>query len=61
VPGQVLSTDESGIAVATGQGTVQLREVQPQGGRRMSAGEFLRGHALQAGERLGARAESDSP
>jgi methionyl-tRNA formyltransferase len=61
VPGQVLFTGESGIAVAAGQGTVELSEVQPQGGRRMSAGEFLRGHALQAGERLGARAESDSP
>ncbi len=53
VPGQVLAADEGGIVVAAGEGAVVLHEVQAEGGRRMSAGEFLRGHPMRPGERLG--------
>jgi methionyl-tRNA formyltransferase len=52
VPGEVLAADEQGITVAAGRGAVVLREVQAEGGRRMSAAEFLRGHRLRAGDRL---------
>jgi methionyl-tRNA formyltransferase len=34
------------LVVATGQGGLQLLEVQSAGGRRMSAAEFRRGHAI---------------
>lgn len=37
------------LVVATGQGGLQLLEVQPAGGRRMTAAEFLRGRPLAAG------------
>jgi methionyl-tRNA formyltransferase len=43
--------------VATAQnGFVEVCELQPAGKRRMSAGEFLRGHSLQAGDRFGPEA-----
>jgi len=52
-PGQVLRADEQGLLVAAQEGVVLLREVQLEGKRRMSAGEFLRGHPLAVGTVLG--------
>jgi len=50
-PGQVIRTGPDGIEVLCGDGqTVLLTEVQGKGGRRMAAGEYVRGHAV--GERL---------
>jgi methionyl-tRNA formyltransferase len=44
----------SRLLVAAGAGTqVEIQELQPAGKRRMPAAEFLRGHRLQAGDRLG--------
>jgi methionyl-tRNA formyltransferase len=34
------------IFVGTGNGTIQIIELQPEGGKRMKADEFLRGHSL---------------
>ena len=51
--GRVLQAAPEGIIVAAGQGAVVLREVQPAGRRRMSAGEFLAGHPIRIGEQLG--------
>lgn len=50
--GTVTAADKHGIVVATGEGTLVVRELQIEGGRRMSADEFLRGHRLAAGVRL---------
>jgi methionyl-tRNA formyltransferase len=52
-PGIVVGADSGGITVACGEGVLVLLDVQPAGGRRMSAAEFLRGHRLEPGERLG--------
>lgn len=52
-PGEVLSAAGRGVTVQTGGGTLRLRSVQLEGGRRMSAEEFLRGHKIVPGERLG--------
>jgi methionyl-tRNA formyltransferase len=42
------------LAVGCGEGTMLgLDEVQMEGKRRMSAGEFLRGYQVRSGERLG--------
>jgi methionyl-tRNA formyltransferase len=43
-PGEILSTDKSKLLIATKDGALSLGEVQLEGKRRMSAGEFLRGH-----------------
>jgi methionyl-tRNA formyltransferase len=55
-PGEVLVANEDGITVACGTGTVVLVEVQPEGGRRMTAGEFIRGHRVRPGDRFGGSA-----
>jgi methionyl-tRNA formyltransferase len=44
-PGEILQSDRE-LIVAAGNGALSLREVQLEGKRRMSATEFLRGHAL---------------
>ena len=41
--GEVLM-DEGGLLVGCGAGSLRLETVQPEGGRRMSAAEFFRGH-----------------
>ena len=53
VAGTVIRADPGGIAIATGDGVLIGRELQIEGGRRMSAEEFLRGHRLPAGTKLG--------
>ncbi|MEW5863137.1 MAG: methionyl-tRNA formyltransferase [Pseudomonadota bacterium] len=52
-PGTVLVASEA-LVVACGDGALVVRELQLAGGRRLAAAEFLRGHPVEAGERLGA-------
>lgn len=42
-PGDIIISD-GGIAIGTADGSLQLREVQLEGKKRMSAAEFVRGH-----------------
>jgi methionyl-tRNA formyltransferase len=52
-PGGVLA-EQGTLFAACGDGTwLELVEVQPEGKRRMTAGEFLRGHSVEDGVRLG--------
>jgi methionyl-tRNA formyltransferase len=52
-PGEVVA-QQGTLFVACGEGTwLELVEIQLEGKRRMSAGEFLRGRALESGARLG--------
>lgn len=43
-PGQILAADASGVVVACGAGAIQITELQPEGGRRMTAAQFISGH-----------------
>lgn len=53
-PGEILSGgDLSVLRVATGQGVVDIHELQPEGKRRMAAEEFLRGRRPRPGDHLG--------
>ncbi|MCX7673136.1 MAG: methionyl-tRNA formyltransferase [Thiobacillaceae bacterium] len=52
VPGEVLAVDRGGLQVACGEGALRILELQPAGGRRMTAAEFAAGHRLAPGERL---------
>ncbi|MEL4105927.1 methionyl-tRNA formyltransferase [Oscillospiraceae bacterium WX1] len=45
-PGTLLSADANGLVVASRDGAVRLVEVQAPGGKRMAAGDYLRGHPL---------------
>ncbi len=51
-PGTLLEAGTS-LVVACGEQALAIDEVQRPGGRRMAAHEFLRGHALEVGMRLG--------
>jgi len=50
--GEILSADRSGIVVACGEEALRILELQREGGRRLTAAEFLAGHPLQSGERF---------
>ncbi len=52
-PGTVLRADEGGLLVATGDGAVELTQVQPAGKPVMDAADFLRGHRVGVGGRFG--------
>jgi methionyl-tRNA formyltransferase len=53
-PGTVLEANAAGILVACGDGALAVSELQRAGGKRLAAGDFLRGCAVNVGERLGA-------
>ncbi|HNJ48412.1 MAG TPA: methionyl-tRNA formyltransferase [Novosphingobium sp.] len=50
--GTVLAADDRGIVVACGEDALRLTWLQKPGGRRLPAGDFLRGFPLVVGERL---------
>ena len=52
-PGAVLEAGPQGVVVACGEAGLRIEEMQRAGGKRLSAGEFLRGHPLAVGERFG--------
>lgn len=53
-PGTVVGAGEAGIDVACGDESTALRitELQPAGGKRMSAADYLRGRAVKPGMRF---------
>jgi methionyl-tRNA formyltransferase len=51
-PGSVIAAARDGIVVACGNGLARIVEIQPAGRRRMSAADFLAGHAVAAGDRF---------
>jgi methionyl-tRNA formyltransferase len=51
-PGEVLEAGKPGLVIACGTGALRLLEVQREGGRRMSVGDFLAGHPLKPGNKL---------
>ena len=53
-PGEILRADKQGIVVGCGQLSLRILQLQREGGRRLSAQEFLAGHPLAVGSRLGA-------
>ena len=52
-PGTIVEASADRLRVATGEGVVDLLEVQPAGKRMMAFGDFLRGHPVAVGDRLG--------
>lgn len=56
-PGTVAEVAKDRLVVQTGQGSLVIRSLQLEGKKRMDAGDFLRGYAVEAGTRLERRAE----
>lgn len=53
-PGTVADVSPHHLTVQTGAGGLSIRRVQPEGKRAMDVTEFLQGHPVHAGDRLGA-------
>jgi methionyl-tRNA formyltransferase len=53
--GMVLSADKNGIVVACGKNALRILELQREGGRKLSAQEFLAGHVLKVGDKFSTR------
>lgn len=51
--GELLSADKNGIVIGCGDGLLRVTSLQREGGRRMSAQEFLAGHPMMPGTKLG--------
>ncbi len=52
-PGRFIAGDaRSALTIATGEGAIELVTLQPEGGKIMSAAEFLRGHAVTPAEKM---------
>ena len=45
-PGQILELTKTGLKVACGEGAVEIRSLQAEGGKRMNAPDYFRGHPL---------------
>ncbi len=52
-PGEVFFADRSRVLVATGEGAIELIDVQPEGKRIQRATDLVNGRALAVGDRLG--------
>jgi methionyl-tRNA formyltransferase len=52
-PGTIVAVNKQAILVATGEGVLEIREIQTANSKRMSVGQFLAGHRVTAGMQLG--------
>jgi len=50
VPGKITAVSADGVAAATAHGTVLIKELQLEGKKKMTAGEFIKGQGIRAGE-----------
>lgn len=46
-PGTILGLTKTGLQVACGEGAVEIRMLQAEGGKRMCAPDYFRGHPLE--------------
>ena len=46
-PGTVLGLTKKGLQIACGEGVIEIRTLQAEGGKRMAAPDYFRGHPLE--------------
>ncbi|MBE6920689.1 MAG: methionyl-tRNA formyltransferase [Ruminococcaceae bacterium] len=46
-PGTILGLTKTGLRVACGEGAIEIRSLQAEGGKRMAAPDYFRGHPLE--------------
>ncbi len=51
--GEVLRADKDGLIVACGEGSVLIKDIKVEGKKKMSVGDYLRGHTIAEGTLLG--------
>lgn len=47
-PGEILGLTKTGLRIACGEGAVEILSLQAEGGKRMAAPDYFRGHPLKA-------------
>ena len=47
-PGEILGLTKTGLVIACGEGAVEVISLQAEGGRRMAAPDYFRGHPLES-------------
>ena len=47
-PGTILGLTKTGLQIACGEGAVEIRILQAEGGKRMAAPDYFRGHPLES-------------
>ena len=47
-PGQILGLTKTGLVIACGEGAVEITSLQAEGGKRMAAPDYFRGHPLES-------------
>lgn len=45
-PGKILELNKTGLVIACSEGAVEIRSLQAEGGKRMAAPDYFRGHPL---------------
>lgn len=53
IPGQIIDVSDKGLIVKTGDGYLNLLEIQLAGKKRMKVADFLRGNKVEVGTELG--------
>ncbi|HSN05151.1 MAG TPA: methionyl-tRNA formyltransferase [Nitrospira sp.] len=53
-PGTIIGVTKQAIQVATGEGVLEMTEVQPANSKRLTVAQFLAGHQVVAGQRFDA-------
>lgn len=56
-PGEIVSVTKQGLLVGTGEGMMEILEVQAPSKKKMAAGDYVRGHGLQLPARFDFDAE----
>ena len=46
-PGEILELNKTGLVIACGEGAIEIRQLQAEGGKRMAAPDYFRGHPLE--------------
>ena len=46
-PGEILGLTKTGLIIACAEGAVEIRSLQAEGGKRMAAPDYFRGHPLE--------------
>ncbi len=46
-PGTILGLSKTGLKIACGSGVIEIRTLQAEGGKRMAAPDYFRGHPLE--------------
>ncbi len=60
LPGMVVFADQQRLLIQTGNGLLEILQIRPEGKRDMPVKDFLHGHAVRPGDRMGVQSLNPS-